>query len=893
MLGHDPDEDPDAAVDSLREQLAPEATRSPSTLLARQTALEDVSPAVRATDDYPTLLAAVVEVLRAEARSDGSEAASLFGMRATSRTVQRRCVRELGWFDLDGRLESATQHAADDRLLQALVAVVHDGDDLPEGDVLGSSGDRSPADPSLPMPVAVALDHLLFVSPADRVRRHATELTGARRTVSGRVLATDPDAVARTDARIASVLATQPALDAPDRSRLEALVEHLTAASDPVVRAWGCSVVASHDDAEPGSGIPTPVALVDAVHAAVDDEHAREAAWMLGRAAATTTVSDRRARYVDVLCSLTLDADDVHGPVLEVLRRLAAADALAERDAPMLFESARDGLTATHDGARRPAAKLVDALLAHDVVPAAFLDRTIASLGGDATTDDPAAVRGALGGIRRLFETEFESWALKHPAIVAALEPPARRRLLDATATVLLDRDDETVTDAARALRDVAHAAPDGDPAVLATADNLLDTAIDDTGDARTRACTAIAQSLPWRVLSKSQAERFLTAQTPAALVASPAAIRAADGILSKFDVADALDLDAYSDALVDRIPDVQPDGIHPVVRALETLAEERDFDDPVDGIEFLAAAADALARIYRTGPLRPTPTDYIERIVDAVPSPGSTTALAPLVDRLQADDTHARRAVVDVLGFATPDDDAFLQTNVDPDDPLLTGGLVHPFVRPLVVHVTRGDVEDGLLGGTLSLLGKYAARGWLTDAQLGAVANLALELLDDHPGPATDVLDVPAIAERLAGVDVHRILQRYAAALEPPDRDPSDIIITDADDDVPSGTLDVLSTLLETELVTPAAFLDAVPIRELGAEDAPSISRLITAPSPPTAKLLGLLEWASERCDRSLAPLARPLEEALATTDLGARDHLTVLALRTGLDATARFGQQ
>lgn len=901
MLGYDPNEDPDAAVDRHHERLAPDASRSPSTLLERQAALEDVSPAVRNAENYPAFLAAVVEVLNAEAHSASSDAATLFGMRTASRTVRRQCVHELNWFDLDRRLESTTQPAADDRLLGALAAVVRDGDALPTATDSQSLLRRSPGDASLPTPVAVALDELLFASPADRVRRHAVVLEAARHTVVDRILAADPDDVARPDVRVAATLSTQRALDAPDGSRADALAAHLTASTDAVVQAWGCMLAAHHDEETRdqdgcGDDLPGFAAFVDAVHAVVDeqgDEGAvREAAWALGRAAARTDAPAWRSRHVDALCTLPLNADrDVHGPVLEVLTRLATAGVLAERDAPMLFETACDGLTTTHELARRPAAELVDALLATDVVPAAFLDRVVASLAGDATSDDRAVARGALGGLRRLFEVEFDGSSLKHPAIADALTPSARRHLLNAAETVLFEGDDETVTDAARALRDVAHAAPGDDPGVREAYDRVLKTAIDDTGDPRTRACTAIAQALPWRALHPSQAERFLADQTPANLAGSPDAIRATTGILSAYGAPDALDLDTYADALVDRIPDLSPEAFQGTVESLEAIAEARHFNDPADGIELLAAAADVLARRYRSEAVHPAPTRELARIVDAVPSPDATTALQPLVARLRGDDPHARRAVVDVLGFATPDDGGLRRDVLTPDDPLLSGALVHPLVHPLVDHVTRGDVEDGIRGGTLSLLGQYAAREWLTDAHLDAVANLALDVLDEHPSSATTLLERPAVVERLGPADADRVFQRYVTSLEPPDRDPSETIVSDGDaDDVPNGALDVLSTLLESGRATPAAFLDAVPIRELGVTDAPSITRHVTAASPPTPMLLSLLERCAERTDRSLAPLARPLEEVLASKALGDRNHLTVLALRTRLASTARF---
>jgi hypothetical protein len=356
--------------------------------------------------------------------------------------------------------------------------------------------------------------------------------------------------------------------------------------------------------------------------------------------------------------------------------------------------------------------------------------------------------------------------------------------------------------------------------------------------------------------------------------------------------VAEAIDLAALGDALVTRVSDVDPDALRAVAAALRTVAERRTFDDPTDGIELLAGVADAVAHGHAVSSLQPHVDNELDGTVAALPRPDSTAALAPLVDRLRNDDRHVRRATVEVLTWASPRSDdgfyGFFQQAVDHDDPLLAGELVHPLVDPLVDHVARGDPDDGFRDGTLSLLARYAARGWLTDAQLDAVAAVAMSVFEQAPGSATTLLAEPAVASRLAEGDAERVFRTYAAALEPPERDPTDSIVTESADRVPSGALDVLGTFLETDLASPGAFLDALPVRELGAADALSLTALVAASTPSTASLLSLIEWAGTRDGRSLDPLARPLERALAGGDVDGRDRLQLLAFRTDLESTA-----
>jgi len=889
MLGEPPADDPEIAVRRLRERLAPDAPRSLSTLLARRAALESVTETVRNAEHYPDLLAAVASVLQTEVCNETSDAASLFGMRGASRRIRRCCVTELSGFDLDSRLESDEQPDADARLLEALGAVVREGDVLPSPSDPHPPPDGSLQNTSLPRTVAVTLDHLLFASPDHRVRGHATVLEGARRTVVDRVLSTNPDDVTRENARVAAVLTTQQALESAQDSRVHALVDRLTAAQDAMVAAWGWLIAATYPEAASEGDSPRASALVDAVHAALERGDAnREAPWTLARAMAPSTATDRRASYVEALSSLNIDADrDVHGRNLEMLARLGTTGALGERHAPVVFESVRAGLLTTDQ--RRQAAELVDALLASDVVPAAFLDELIASLARDATSDDNGVARSALDGLHRLFDVAPVDDSLKHPEIAQALSGSARRHLLTTSETVLLDGEADTVIHAARVLRDVAHAAPEDDSTVHASYDRLLETAIHDTGETRTRACTGIAQYLERSEIPQRHAERFLGAQEPAELAGSLAAIEATSRLLSSDGTTEALDLDAYSDALVDRIPDIAPEDPRAVLAALDAVASARRFDTPADGIEFLSAALDVHAHEYGEDNVNPPALEELKRIVDAVPSPDSPTALSPLIDRLMDDDPNVRRGTVKVLDFATSDEPVILRGTLDDDYPLLAGELVHPLVQPLVDQVTRGEVERALRRDTLSMLEKHAVEGWLTEAQLDTVADLAFDLLDDHPESASMLLERPVILERLAPADIDRVFRRYVTALEPPDHDTTGIVVTVRDPtEFPSRTLDVLSTLLETKAVTPAEFLDAIQIRELGAIDAPSIASYVFADSPRTGTFLSLLEWAAERTDRSLSRLARPLEEAIAATNLDERDRVEVLEFLTRLDSIA-----
>lgn len=909
MFGHDPDEDPEAAVDRLVEELAPDDARSPSTLLARQAALEDVSPAVREADRYPELLAAAATVLRAEVRSHGSDAASLFGMRTASLTIRERCVSELQWFDLDRRLDAADQPPADsppaadhppsdDDLLAALADVVRIGDVLPPAAETDRVDILSPDTRGLPNAVVAVLDELLFAAPDALARRHADALEQTRRTVLDRIHTAGPSTVTREAARVAAVLTTHPELEAAPEGRLDSVEASLRTSPDPIIRAWGCYVDALRPDRPRAGDAAQPAALADAVEtafAATDgygNGPAHAGAWILGRAAATTDHPDHRAHWVTSLSTQNVDTTtDVHEPVLETLVRLAKVDALAADDAPALFESARAGLTTTHEGARRPATALVDELERADVVPADFVDRLTATLAEDATAGDPGVARAALGGLRRLFETTFDSWDLEHPNVAAALSLPARRRLLDASETVLLAGDDATATDAARALRDVAHAAPDGDAAVRATYDSLLDSALHESDADCERAIRAIEQSIPWRLLDAAQAHRFLTEQPLERLATHPPAVRTATAILSSYDAPDAFDLDAYTTTLIDEVPDVDLDVLETVVSALQTVATARAFERPADGIAILAAVADATARHYRAGTVTAQLTRDIEDTVAAVPTPGTTEALSQLLARLRSDDPHRRHAMVNVLDWATPSVQGMAQRTVNPDDPLLEADLATPFVDPLVEHVAQGGADATHRGGAVSVLARYVDHGWLDDDQLASVADLALALAGVDPAAATTLLERPAVVDRLAPADAQLVFETYVSALEPPDRDPSHTLVADAvEDPYPTGALDVVSTFVETGAATPAAFLDALPVRELGSDDAPGISTYLTTGGPPAGSILSLLEWTAARTNRELSSFARPLDTALATGDLGEETTLIALRMRARLDTTARL---
>lgn len=896
MLRPAPDEDPEVAVDHLRDQLAPTAPRSMSALVTRQAALESITPAVRDAENYPELLAAVASVLEDEVCREASDAATLFGMRTASQKIRRYCVDELVNFDLDRRLESDVHPDGDDRLLAALAAIVREGDVLSVRAETSRSLLPSMRHHSLPAAVAVALDQLLFVSPDDRIRRHATVLNRARGTVFERILSGNAEDVRREDARTAAVLSTHCVLDRPDASRLHAVVDRLMASPDALVEAWGTLVASTQPD-EPHQGDSSrAAALVDAVHAALEcGDVFGEASWILGRAADTTTPPDTRDRYVEALCTLNRGTDsDGDSHALVTLARLGNAGVLTQRHVPLLFESLSASLTTTTRLIQKSAAELVEVFLTEEVVPNAFLHYLLASLAEDATSDNTGVARGALDGISRLFEVYPHDWSLRYPAIAEALTPSARQYLLDTVETTLLTGEDEIFDVAAHALGNVANAAPDDDATVQVICDRLVETATRDTGGRRSRACAAILQVLNGQNLEASQAERFLAAHSPSELADSPAAIKSTSRILSSNAVAEALDLQAYTEALINRIPDLAPETLRAVLKVLAVVAETRRFNTAGDGIEFLSAAVDAHASRLQEERVNPPSRDELVRIIDAIPSPDSPGALSPLVDRLRNDDQNVRRTTVEVLKVATSENPLIMDGTVEGDHPLLTNELVHPLISPLIDQLTGGEAEHELRRETLVLIDQLADSDWLTDAHLDAIADLALHLLDDHPESASTLFECRDVVERLAPEDADRVFQRYVAALEPSDPDLTMIegaqVERVDDTETPDGTFAVISMFFETERATPEAFLETVPICELGASDAPSIARYVTSINISTEEILSLLELAAERADRSLAPLARPLEEALALKGLVDRDHLTVLEFRTRLESTARF---
>lgn len=902
MFGLDSDEPPDATVERIRERLAPDGPRSPSTVLERAAALDDVSFAVRDAEAYPALLADVAEVLLGAARRDESDAARLFGLATASAEVRRACVRELDHLDVDRRIDADAPPDADDRLLPALAALVRDGDVLdPDTDLSGSLA-TFPDDAGMPTSVVGALDDLLFAASDDLIARHARTLETTRRAVLDRVLAPDgPGAVARTDARIAAILLVQPALDAANPDRASAVVDRLTAAPEPLVRGWGhlVALVRGHDAGDP----PTQTSADDALSAAVQAtlrgvpsvsvEHERLAARMLSRAISLSSDHGARLRWFRQLSVLALGLETPVGldrldPA--ELHRVLLADAVPEEGVPVLLEGVHEVLTATgYGGASDSAVDALETLADVAEVPTAFADRLLRSLATALDSDDRHAVPSALDAFELLFDVSFDLTEPTQRAVAESASSDALREAFAAVDGVRRQGDDEAASDAARVLRNVAVAAPFDDDLVRETYDDVVDTAVASTGRARDRAALAVRHAAHGRVLSREQARRYLAEQRVRDLAGSTRCVDATEAILSTYDVDDAFDVGAFAAAMRDRVRTVDRDALETIASALETVVEAHSFDDPTVGIEFVAAAVDAVAREYRATDGYGHLTGELRAVVRTVPQPRTTAALSPLLERIRSDDVAVRRATVHALDFGTPTDDPFVPFDDETGRPLLTGSLVHPFVDPLVDHVQRGDSNEGFQGGTLSVLARYADAGFLTDAHLDAVAALAVSLFDHDETRAATLLQSDPVLDRLASCTVDRVFETYVAGMEPVDVDDETVLgVSDVDED-PNGTLGVVDALLEGDHVTAASFVDAVPVRELGDPDAPSLSAYLDATHPATPRLLSLLETTGALARASADP-SPALDRALASGSLSTENRFRVLENRTTVETTAEL---
>lgn len=902
MFGLDSNEPPDATVERVRERLAPDAPRSPSTVLERAAALDDVSVAVRDADAYPALLADVAEVLLGEARRDESDAARLFGLATASAEVRRACVRELAHLDVDRRIDADAPPDADDRLLPAIAALVRDGDILdPDRDLSGSLA-TFPDDAPMPTSIVGALDDLLFAASDDLLARHAKTLEATRRVVLDRVLAPDdPGAVARTDARVAAVLLVQPALDAADAARARAVVDRLTAAPEPLVRAWGnlVALVRGLDAGDP----PTQAGADEGLSAAVEatlrgvpgasGEHERLAARVLGRTIALSSDPEARLRWFRRLSKLTLGLETPMGlDRLQSagLRRVLLADAVPDGGVPVLLESVHEVLTATgYGGAADSAADALETLADVAGVPTAFADRLLHSLATALDSEDQHAAPSALDTLYLLFDVSFDLTAPTQRAVAESASPDALREVFAAVDTVRRQGDDEDATAAARVLRNVAVADPFDDDLVRQTYDDVVEAAVSGTPRARDRAALAVRHAAHGRVLSREQARRYLAEQRVRDLAGSTRCVDATEAILSTYDVDDAFDVGAFAAAMRDRVRTVDRDALETIASALETVVEAHSFDDPTVGIEFVAAAVDAVAREYRATDGYGHLTGELRAVVRAVPQPRATAALSPLLERIRSDDVAVRRATVHALDFGTPTDDPLVPFDDETGRPLLTGSLVQPFVDPLVDHVQRGHSDGGFQGGTLAVLARYADAGHLADAHLDAIAALAVSLFDHDDPRAATLLQSDPVLDRLASSTLDRVFETYVAGMEPVDVDDETVLgVSDVDED-PNGTLGVVDALLEGDHVTSASFVDAIPVREFGDPEAPSLSAYLDATHPATPRLLSLLETTGALARASADP-SPALDRALASGSLSTENRFRVLENRTTVETTAEL---
>lgn len=906
MLGHDPDEELDAAVDSIRERLAPDASRSPSTVLEREAALEATSLGITNANGYPALLADVAEVLLEETRREPSDAASLFEMGIASLEIRRLCVCELVHFDVERRLETDGTLDADDRLLPALAALVREGDVLDPDVDLSRSFATFPDDAPMPTSVVDALNDLLYAATNDLVARHAATLEATRRAVLDRVLApTGPADVARTDARIAAVLLVEPALDTPDPERENAVVDRLTTATDPLVRAWGPFVAVvgeSHPDDHAIATTAVDEDLLDAIESTVSglptvsSERKHLVARLLCRAIVRSPASTRRRRWVRRLSDLALGLHSPYGlgafPSTE-LERLVLDDALDDADRTVLFDRVHEAVTSLgfeEDVGR--AAPLVETLADENLLTTPFTDRLLRALARDLESGEPPAVRNALGEITSLFDVTFDLEEPSLQAVAASASQDLLRRVFDAAADVCRHGGNEEAPAAARALRNVAVANPFHDATILETYDDLVETAATSTDRGRDRAALAIEEAAYGRVLHPEQAERFLTEQRPHDVAASVRCIDATDVLLSKYDVVEEFDVLAFAAAAFKRLPELDPNAQESIAEALETVAREHSFEDPAAGIEFLELVLDTDAHLYGSCDADLYLTWKFATIVEAVPQPQSTAAVSPLLERLRSDDPHVRRATVRLLALGTPVDDEFQPLSDDPQDSLLPDSLLGQFVHPLVAHVRRSRPDAEFPAIATSLLAQYADAGHLTDAQLDAVAALAVSLFERDEERAATLLQSDSVLDRLYSSTVDRVFEAFVSTLEPIDSDEDDGFrfgLSSVEED-PTGALGVLDALLRGEHVTLSSFVDAIGIREFGHPDAPSLTTYLTATHPATPRLLSLLKTTAALAWTS-ADLSPALDRALASGSLDTENRFRVLEERMTVQTTAELG--
>ncbi|WP_435366023.1 hypothetical protein [Haloarchaeobius sp. DYHT-AS-18] len=897
MPGHTQDEDTEATIERIRADLALDAARSPSTLFERTAALEDIVSMGIGGDSVPELRADIAELLQSEIESSESAAASLYGMAHASTEIRCGCARNLQPLDVDRRLETDAPLEADDRLLAALAAIVRDGNVLDPGAEIGDPFVTFPDDAPMPMQVVDALDDLLFAASETLVQRHTAALERARQSVIDRVLAPENSAdLARTDARTAAILLVQSALDAPDPQRVRAVVDCLTAAPEPLVRAWGHLIVRHSEHQSEDDGLSAAVETIFEDDTPITPELAPLVARILSRAVISSANGKARQQWLRQLSEFALGlrySQPLIGPATAELNWIIRFDALTEEDLSLLFESLYQALTSIEFGGKSgQAALVIETLNEANVLTTEFTDRILRTLVASLETDDQLDRKNTLNTFRHLFALRYDYSAPSHRGSAETASQDAMYWTLDAATDTLHHGTDEEAATAARILRDMAVQDPFVDDIIGETYDDLVETAVTSTGHALDRASLAIQHATYGGVLHSEQAERFLCEQHVHQLAQSIQSITAAEAVLSTYEVTDTFDALAFSAAIFDRVPDLGSRDLGSLSGALARVAIEHSFENSAAGVEFVSAVLDIDAHRYSSFDPFGHLTQDFGTILDGVPKPQSTDDLAPLLERIRSDDPTVRQLIIHLLSLGTPAGDELLPYSDDPDEPLVSGELVRPFVDPLVDHFRNSFPAEEPPEVTSSLLVQYAEADLLTAGQLDAVTETALSQLDHDESVVATLLQSDSVLDHLPSKEIERVFETYVSMLEPIDIDDErslgeDGLFSPAVDEDPNGTLGVLEALLRGEHVTPSSLADALPIREFGDADAPSLTTYLTASQPSTARLRMLL-GTGDVLERGNSDLVSALDRTLASGQLSEDDRFSVLELRTEVETTS-----
>lgn len=890
------------SLEALRSELSIEerSERTLATAHKRRWALKQIPRETLGARESLPLLADISAVLREETTSDPNTVDHLFGIARVSEDIQWTAVRKLDTLDIEPLLKESKLPDEFFEIIANVAQVLAVNQQLPGSVERNLSVSRTtvghPNEVNLRL--SALLDRMLFFRSDKLVESQRVGLTALSRSVQTRIIACDdPDLVPRSDARVFGVLFTH-GLCADQSTLVTQAVRTLSQSSDIVVRGWASylSSVGIRSSVEDTTQNPSSVDIVpltQIIHRILTEnttltiQSNQEAIWMVGRAIAVTENEARHTELLQFLVELLSDNDlGVERPVVTTIIRLVKTGEITMEHLPTLFDGVLAALKRGVETSRRPAVRLIQQLGEADALTTTFVDDLLDDLVTDLRSGDDRSTQVALGALKRLFGDGRDPTTQRCPAVGEYATSGTIEAVLTAVTDILYAGAEAPRREAGQVLRELATAPVTSEPQVATIIEELVQTVRSDIPERRNGAAIAIWLLANRQVIDQNTAVRIFEAYDLVEFLESRPLLRAGEALLQRFGDALPIQATALISTINNKCTACDPDQISGYASTVETIARKIDLE-PASELTLLCTLIDAHARAARDSQLSTWTTHALGGTIEAITLSDDPELIMPLRERLENNDPHVRTETLRALTycFREPDSTGLAPPGVisfTPEERLLSEPHAQILIEPLL-DPANCLVEESSLSFGPELLDTFLSNGWVTETQMEEIAALALEIYDEEPTQASQLLRHAPVVVRLDHNQRIAVFGHYCDAMRiqiQADTD-SNILIRGS---TPEGATAVLQTFITNHYISPAEFVEYFPISELNSEFEHSLRDYLQA-NTSTRDILLMLQAMSEQSPHSIAAIAPSLRQALAAEGIDGKERLLAIEVLLRLD--------